>query len=212
MPIVYKPHHALMTRLIADAILRGQNQRHQSSEGEFTRPDVLTDHFSWTAIQRASGWRHFGVGTSENTGPVRRPLYLDFDDPDGDGYGLEGIGLTPTAVEWLISERYLPAEFAAVFGHIPGVNSDEVRKDPLFTTWLANFWIKPSTDGIQALQREAKASTRPASATSVTDFVDRLIYSTAERAEAFARIDALPISRGSKAAHKAHVSRRTVAA
>jgi hypothetical protein len=56
MPIVYKPHHALMTRLIADAILRGQNQRHQSSEGEFTRSDVLTDHFSWTAIHRASGW------------------------------------------------------------------------------------------------------------------------------------------------------------
>lgn len=205
----YRPHHALMTRLIADAILHGGLQERLTDAGVFAPPETLTDHFTWTAIQRATGWKHrSGSGTDKS--PALRPLFLDFDTDDGLTYSLEGIGLTPTAVEWLIAQRYLPAQFAGVFGHDPKVDPDNILDDSLFQSWLPNFWIKPSVEGFQYPKPKPRGDSRPVTAASVTDIVDRLLYSAAERAEAFARIDALPISKGSKAAHKAHVTRRTV--
>lgn len=207
--INYRAHHALMTRLIADAILRGEIQERQTDAGVFAPPETLTDHFTFGTIQRATGWKHFG-GNGTDKSPVRRPLFLDYDFHDCSTWRLEGIGLTPVAVEWLIAQRYLPTEFARVFGHAE-VKPGDIWGDPLFKTWLANFWIKPSVEGFQYPEPKPERDSRPVKATTVTDIVDRLAYSAAERDEAFARIDALPISKGSKAAHKAHVSRRTVA-
>lgn len=193
MTVRYGPIAAWLARMTADALLRGHYQTNTVSDGIFASPDAIAaGGATITQLRRQS------VVRGDNS-PTNRPLVLDWMyKPDG-GESLDGIGLSKAAVEWLVEQRYVPRLF------VPALHHDDWEESlidtPDFIFWRDHLYIPPPP----VCPVQGPSTSRG----SVFDKVKT--YTQAERVEAHREIDARSdLDARSKAAHKAHVTRRTV--
>lgn len=207
MPIRYGPIAAWLARATAHQLIHNNTPPTSTSAWLFAdiRP-IIEGGMDYSRIKRFSDFDFYETnGARKGT---NRPVALDFvcliEPHEGTGeseaYHLEGVGLTEVAVEWLIANRYIPAIYRDLL--VTG-GRDDLFADSNFLFWREHIYIAPpKTCPIQKpspLQR--------------TKHVKARTYTQAERIVALAEIAArTDIDARAKAAHKAHVTRRTVAA
>ena len=135
-------------------------------------------------------------------------------EPIYNGYGertdkveIELVGISPDGIAHLVHEGFIPAKFASVLEH--GLGEPLDRKDPEgFAEWLATEWKSPLgfvygvEDGLSTERKAAKT----------THWVTQIEYTPAEAAMEIARVESGALLNRSKAAYKAHITRRTVGA
>lgn len=124
---------------------------------------------------------------------------------------IDGVGLTPVGLDQLVADGVIPKEFAPALGFDPDL-AKGVRNTGKFKRWLANEWVDPTAGGpfTRDLDAAPTSTGRQQVAKRTTAFVTQLSYSFAEAQAERARIDRSDWDKGTKAAAKAHVTRRIV--
>lgn len=206
MPIRYRPIAAWLARATAHQLLHGRYPPSDTDTWLFADVSpIIEGGMTHDRIKQFSDFDYFETNMGRKG--TKRPIALDYvaglDSHRGthaaEAYYLEGIGLTEAAISWLIENRYVPAIYAPLLRRAD--YDGDLLTDPKFMFWRENIYLAPTdTCPIQT----------PASVRN-TRHQKTKTYTQEERAEAHRIIDArLDLTTREKAAHKAHISRRTV--
>lgn len=113
---------------------------------------------------------------------------------------ISAVILNESAIRWLVAEMVIPANFAGVFSDIAAAR-EAVLETGQFKEWL-EIYTPPQFVYVDAA---------PATVTNTSKWVTKLAYTPEEARAEIALIERSSMTKGSKAAFKAHVSRRVVA-
>lgn len=116
---------------------------------------------------------------------------------------ISAVILNEPSIRWLVAEGYVPANYAGALSDI-GAARDAVLEAGQFQNWLKDQYRGPET--------ETPVKTGlPATIAKTSQWVTKLAYTPEEAEAEIAVIERSTLAKGSKAAFKAHVSRRVVA-
>lgn len=122
---------------------------------------------------------------------------------------IEGIGLTPSGVNRLLTDKIIPTKFGAAIG-FDSEAAAEVKASAAFKKWLVDDWADPTLKGPYE-RLDLKSSGAAKTALKTSHYVKQISYTPEEAAEASEFIKAAQLSDRSKAAYIAHVTRRIAA-
>lgn len=147
------PIQQWLVRNVADQLLH--NRRFSIEENStwlYATPGLLTD-VPHRILKRNAAIEYFE--TTPVSHSAKRPLVLDWKHYDGEVFDLIGIGLMPVAVDWLVSERYVPAVYRRA---IDGSNFDDhLSTYPEFINWRDRYWIRsPEYPPVPVPRRRAR--------------------------------------------------------